>query len=299
MAYKNKIYHLCNISPKVIFRDEEDYSIAICRLAACAYTTATEVWAYAFMSTHFHLVVKSDNLAKFIKLLKVNIAIWHNKKYINNIQIKIGKRELNNEGEIKTAVNYVLKNPIHHNITNVAFSYPYTSAYIYFKEQIYPAHLLYYDRILNRCRRPSEAGYTINKKLFASHQVPDSYLIIDNKSLLPDSFVNVRIIEKLYSNVRDFIYNMNKPLKEELEMFDNATEQRINANGKQSGNNTQRFIESRESLFGKLTDLQVCKLIDEYLYPRTYTQITSEEKSTLWRLLQQKGVNRYQFERAI
>ncbi len=293
MEYKNRVYHLCNFPTKVIFRNEEDYQIAICRLAACAYSTSTEVWAYAFMSTHFHLVVKSGYINKFIKLFKINIAIWHNKKYINNIRIDVDKRELLNEGEIKTAVNYVLKNPIHHKIANVAFRYQFSSAYIYFSEQIYPMEHFEYERIIKRYKKPFDLTKVIYRTLFASHQVPNSYLILDNTSLLPDSFVKVGVIEKLYTNVREFIYNMNKPLKEELEMFDS------DITGKQSDNTSSRYIESRESLFGKLTDIQVCKIIDDYLYPRTYTQITPADKSILLGILRKQGVDRYQFERAI
>ncbi len=86
-----------------------------------------------------------------------------------------------------------------------------------------------------------------------------------------------------------FMYHMNKPLKEELEMFSSD----------ESGNNSshQCFNESKVDLFGKLTDIQVCRIIDEYLHPRTYTQITPEEKTYLTRLLKSKGVDMFQLER--
>ncbi len=289
MNSKNKIYHLCNPSFKVVFRDEEDYLIAISRLAACAYTSSTEIWAYAFMSTHFHLVVKSEDITSFITLLKINITRWHNKKYINNIKIDIFQRELLNAGAIKTAVNYVLKNPIHHNITNIAFRYPYSSAHIYFKEQIYPQEYYKGERSTRNCQSSKSLSDIIYRKLFASHKVPDTYMTIGGKFILPDSFIKVGIIEKLYSNAREFMYHMNKPLKEELEMFSSD----------ESGNNSSHhcFNESKADLFGKLTDIQVCRIIDEYLYPRTYTQVTPEEKTYLTRLLKSKGVDMFQLER--
>lgn len=289
MKGRLNIYHLCNISSKVIFRNEEDYLIAICRLAACAYATSTDVWAYAFMSTHFHLIVKSDNLSNFISLFKTNIAKWHNRKYLNNIQIDIGKRELLNEWEIKIAVNYVLKNPIHHKIADTVFRYPYSSAHIYYNEKISTAEYFEGERSVIHYQKPSELAKRIYKKLFASHQIPDNYLVLKERVIIPDSFVKINIIESLYANVREFMFHMNKPLKEELEMFGES----------ESGNNAYGLSDSRVSLFGKLTDIQVCKIVDEYIYPKTYTQITLEERAHLYSLLKQRGVEKFQFERIV
>lgn len=284
MRRENTIYHLCNRSSKVIFRNEEDYLIAICRLAACAHTTSTEIWAYAFMSTHFHLVVSSENIARFIKLFKINLATWHNKKYINNIQIEINKRALLNKGDIRTAVNYVLKNPIHHKIEEIAFRYPYSSAHIYFKDKIYPMEYLQQESKRILYKKPFELKTKIYERLFASHRLPDDYIILNDNTLLPDSFVKVDIIEKLYSSARDFMYHMNKPLQEELEMFDSSE---------------HYFGENNLDLFGKLTDMQVCKIIDDHIYPKTYTQISPEEKSYLIRMLRQKGVDKFQLNRVL
>ncbi len=289
MKNKNKIYHICNVSPKVIFRDEEDYLIAICRLAACAYATSTEIWAYSFMSTHFHLVVRSNNIVRFIKMFKINISSWHNNKYINDIRINIGKRELLNEGEIRTAMNYVLKNPVHHKIVNIAFKYPYSTAHIYFKEYICTDEYFEGERPIKHFQKPSDLQGRTYRKLFASHQVPDSYMVYGEKIVIPDSFVKTAIIEKLYSNARDFMYHMNKPLQEELDMFDK--EDVINV--------AKNIGEFRVSLFGKLTDIQACKIVDEFVAPKLYTQIAPDEKTKLIKLLQQKGVDKFQIERVI
>ncbi len=282
MVSGNKIYHLCNMSPKVIFRNEEDFMIAISRLAACAYTTLTEVWAYSFMSTHFHIVVRTGSITEFIKLLKINYATWHNKKYLNNIQLNIGKRELFNAGEIRTAVNYVLKNAIHHGIVDIAFKYPYSSAHLYFRDKIYTDEYYAGEHQPQDYSKPSELKTRTYRKLFSKHTIPDSYRILGEKMIMPESFVKIPIIEKLYSNVRDFMFHMNKPLKEELEMFHE---------------NGQNFSESRISLFGKLTDMQVCKIIDGQIAPKPYTAITLKEKYQLTDCLRKQGIDKYQLER--
>ncbi len=286
MKGQRKVYHLCNLSHKVIFRKEEDYFNAINRLAACACETTTEVWAYAIMSTHLHLIVRSDDIGKFIKSLCQTISRTINHKYSSHIQVSLSRRELNGKGEILTAVNYVLKNPMHHQVAEVAFSYTYSSAYLYFKDKIRMEDSPFSPASIRVLQKSSEISTRIYRKLFGHHALPEDCRIINNLVILPESFVKVKFIETLYESVRGFLYNMNKPLKEELEMF---------------GHNTDfnNYSDSSVSLFGKLTDIQVCEIIDEYIYPRPYTQITPKERDNITEILRRKGVNTYQMERCL
>ncbi len=271
MKTEKRIYHLCNLSPKVIFRNEEDFMIAISRLAACAYDTETEVWAYAFMSTHFHLIVNTAAIDAFIKMFKINISMWHNKKYLKKINVSVGKRSLESYKEILTAVNYVLKNPIHHKIVDIAFRYPYSSAHLYFRNQIDREDYFEGEKAVRKVLSPDKLSYRTKRKIFASHNVPPEYKVLDNRMILPESFVRLDRVHNLYQSARSFMYNMSKALKEEIIMF---------RNDRESINST----ESSVSLFGKLTDMELCAFVDNYLYPKTYAMI---------------GVSRHQFERLI
>ncbi len=219
MRKEKKVYHIYNLSHNVIFRDEEDYLVAICRLAACAYELGTEVWAYAVMSTHFHLVVRTEDLHAFVKLFKLNIARWHNHKYNARIGVNFSFRELSDEGAIRVATNYVLKNPIHHGLVEVAFKYPYSSAHLYFRDKIIREPYYSGEQEAKVCESPSDLGYVLEKKLFASHVLPKSYKVQEGKVILPETFVKVNTVCTLYKSVRNFLYNMTKPLDEELKMF--------------------------------------------------------------------------------
>ncbi len=286
MKGKRKVYHLCNLSQKVIFRNKEDYYNAINRLAACAYEASTEVWAYAIMSTHLHLIVKTDDIDKFTKAFCQTISRTINHKYNSHIRVSLSKRALNDKGEILTAVNYVLKNPMHHQVAEVAFTYPYSSAYLYFRDKIRMEDSLLCPAWMVTPQRPSEIGTRVYRKLFGKHVLPEKYLITNGVVIQPESFVNVRIIEMLYESVRSFLYNMNKPLKEELEMFGQNTE-------------FDNYSDSAVSLFGKLTDIKVCEIIDDYVSPRPYTQMTSEERIKITAILHKKSVSIYQIERCL
>ncbi len=286
MKREFKLYHVCNLSDRVIFRGEDDYLVAICRLVACAYATASDIWSYAFMSTHFHLIVRTTDIVAFLRIFKINLSRWHNNKYNAGIRINVGIRELTDEGAVRVAMNYVLKNPIHHGLVDVAFKYPYSSAHIYFREYIYRDP--YYSGEFSRkiLQIPERLGSTMERKLFGSHKLPKKYLVQDGRLVLPENFVNVSAVCTLYKTVRNYIYNMTKPLDEEIRMF-GADRDSIN------------LRESRVSLFGKLTDIQVCGIIDEYISPKTYTQATSDEKAVLSIMLREKGVDSFQIERCL
>ncbi len=280
------LYHICNQSSKVIFRNEEDFRIAICRLAACAYETESEIWAYAFMSTHFHLIIQTSNLEAFVKMFKINVSTWHKNKYNNKIQVRVGSRALNSYMEILTATNYVLKNPVHHKLVDIALSYPYSSTHIYFKTQIYRSDYYEGERQTRATDSPGNLKYRANRVLFASHKVPEKYQISGGKMIVPESFLMVDKVQSLYQSARNFIYQMTKPLTEEIQMFRDDT-------------SSINFQETAVSLFGKLTDSEVCRIIDSYISPRTFPQIDDETKAQLWEILRSKGVNKFQFERAI
>ncbi len=286
MKKEIKIYHLCNLSPKVLFRNEEDYLVAICRLAACAFETGAEVWAYSFMSTHFHLIVRTAEISAFVRLFRINMSRWHNHKYNASIRVNIGVRQLADEGAVRIATNYVLKNPIHHGLAEVAFQYPYSSAHVYFKEKIGRSQYYSGEYTDKRMMTPSELGPTQERVLFGSHKLPESYKIQEGKVIAPETFLKVENVCILYKSVRNYLYNMTKPLDEELRMFGQDLDS-IN------------LQESRVSLFGKLTDMQVCSIIDEYLAPKTYTQATCGEIEILSIMLREKGVDKYQIERCL
>ncbi len=286
MRGKTRIYHICNLSDKVIFRDEEDYLVAICRLAACAYDVRTEVWAYSFMSTHFHLIVRSSDVGAFIRLFKINVSRWHNHKYNAGIRINVGMRTLEDEGAVRIATNYVLKNPIHHGLVDVAFMYPYSSAHVYFKEQIYRSEYYSGENSYKLMQSPSELGATLERKLFGAHKLPGSIKVQEGRVVLPETFVKVGTVCALYKTVRNFLYNMTKPLEEELRMFGEDIES-VNSR------------ESRVSLFGKMTDIQVCGIIDKYIAPKSYTEITPEQVIAVSGMLRERGADKFQIERCL
>lgn len=273
-----KLYHVCNLGQRVVFRNEDDYVMAINRLASCAFATASEIWAYAIMSTHFHIIVRTARIAELMNMYKRGIAIWHNKKYCASISLDVSHRLLSNPREIITALNYVLKNPLHHNVCELPFKYPYSSVNCYFKQEMEREEYFAGEKSSAPDIKPSQCANRKYRKCFGSSIVPDDYSLIGGVMVRPESFVAVPNVRSLYKSSRNFIYNMNSALKEEEDMFSDGKPNSV-------------------SLFGRISDRNLCAQIDSTIAPKTYTQLSSLEMEEMWYKYSREGVDKYQFAR--
>ncbi len=285
MTYK-KIYHICNHSPIIIFRKPEDYISAINRLASCGYETQSEILAYCILSTHFHIIIRTSKIDEFISRYKRCISIKHNTVYNASIKLFISYRWLENHYNVKVALNYVIKNPIHHQISNTIFSHAYSSGTFYFANELIREDLFTGEKQLIKLIKASELTWRDSERMFGRTKLPDSYLIAGGTVVWPGSFLKVDYVENIYSSVRGFLYQMGLPLKEEIELFGEDIE------------STNKNL-CQISLSGKLNDIQVCQIIDTEIYPRTYTQIRDNEVTSLWEKVRRLGGSRAQFSRAI
>lgn len=275
----NNLHHICNLSPIIIFRTVEDYLLAISRMASCAYMSYVDIFAFCILSTHFHIILRGDQngVDNFIKLYKTNLIRLHRAFYHHSLKLIISDTPIVGDEHAITALNYTLKNPIHHGITNTAFSYPYSSMGCYFQNEIMKGERFPGERHIYKHKTPDELSSMDYRKLFCTHEVPNSFKIMNDQFLIPESFVAVNLVETIYSSARNFLFQMNKPLKEEEEAFDSK----------------------KGLLTGQISDLSACKIMDKYIAPKSYSDIRPEDKPELWNYLKTKGINYSQFQRMV
>ena len=288
---RGDIYHICNLSPKVIFRSEEDFLMAINKLAICSFVCNVDILAFSIMSTHFHIVVMGteEDVRKFLSLISKILACRYRQHYGKSLKINFSTRKINeNMYDLITCINYVLKNGLHHGVVGYPFVYPYSSIGCYFYEELRRQEYFKGENanIYQTYLKPSDLSLRDKRALFGSFNAPETFRILFNRIVIPESFVNVRLVEQIYSTPKNFMYNMMKPLKEEIEMF--GTDQTLI---------NDRF--SKVNLAGTLSDLQVCEIIDCSIYPRSFTSLSKMEISNLWEKLLRQGVSKFQFERCI
>ena len=129
MVGMRKLFNLCISSPEeVMFRSVDDYNEAVNQLALSSFKTNTSILADSIMSTHLHSTAESEDPYVFLHNFKIRYSLYFNKKY--NVKRHDNSSnyviELNGQCHILNAVNYVLRNGLHHGQCASAFGNPST-----------------------------------------------------------------------------------------------------------------------------------------------------------------------------
>ena len=270
---KYDLLHICIKSEdELMHREEEDYRSGISKMALAAYRTGTRIFAYAFMSTHIHIIVQSPDVSRFISNFRNSYTKWFNCKYRRTG--RLGERyfytvSLDSLYRIIHAVNYVLRNPVHHLVTDTAIGYEFCSARYVFAS----------DFCLNegRFKRVRSALYSKNVNL------PDSFWLNEQGMISPKSFLEIPFVERLYMTVKNYMYNINRPSYADLDK-PNDGDKPLNISHIESDYNIEDLQqnERKRSVKEFIADIDICRIIDkELLKGRTYAQLSDQEKKRI------------------
>ena len=188
---------------------------------------------------------------------------------------------------ILTALNYVNRQGLHHGLAASALGYPYCSANAYFKKAL--------GRDENRHLMPREERYH-----YLTHNVsiPERYRMDENGFLLREDILDINTVEQYYITPRSYLYQMNRYTDESI----------VNEQKDERSNTpivTIDLIERCDPDFdlgqilaneqgkvnrNRMTDLELCTLIDNYYVPRyshgseeaTIYTLSSRERSSLY-----------------
>lgn len=113
-----KIYHIIirGINKQDIFLDNQDLRKFRKEIKRVNEKYQFEIYAYAFMSNHVHLIIndKNENLELIMKSLTVSYSNYFNKKYerIGHLfENRFKSHAIEDEGYLKNVVRYIHKNP--------------------------------------------------------------------------------------------------------------------------------------------------------------------------------------------
>lgn len=284
----NLIYHIYSRGKYVVFPEEQDYLMFVNKLAINSFVRPTKIWAYSIMSTHFHLVVETQSeqmLQKFIRRLRLSYSRYYLDRYgwspFSNM--KTSYRRLKDYNSIKTALNYVMRNPYHHYITSNVFNYPYTSLQYVFASRRNPERAALTSetqlvRVSNLTKRAQKV--LLNKEL-----IPESYMVNkETMTIYPPSFLQLEKVEHFYKDDRDFMYTM----------LDAKT---LDANHEAVG-------EEKSEIYAgtKLTDLAVCGMINRNVHRlgvKSFHFLTIDAMNDLILSLHSEGVADDQITRCL
>ena len=270
---KYDLLHICIKSEnELMHREEEDYRSGISKMALAAYRTGTHIFAYAFMSNHIHMVVQSPDISRFVSNYRNAYTRWFNHKYCRTG--RLGERYfytvlLDSLYRILHAVNYVLRNPVHHLVTDTAIGYEFCSARYVFSS----------DFCLNEVRsgKVRSAFYSKNVPL------PDSLWLNEQGMISPKSFLEIPAVEKLYMTAKNYMFYINRPSYSDTDK-PNANEKPLEISQIEPSYNVEELQqnERKRSVKEFTDDMDICRIVDkELLNGRTYAQLTDHEKKRI------------------
>lgn len=280
-----KNFHFCiSGGNEVIFRTEDDYIRGFNSLAITVAETGAFLNAEAFMSTHLHVCVRTDDIHTFIRKFWRSYTRYFNSKYLRSGTLGCSPFILEIEGfhHWLTAICYVLRNPVHHGIASTPFAYRYCSANAIFRRETGKL-----DR--SECL-PRKSYYRYLPKGVIC---PPEYEMDTSGMIKRETVLDLPDIEHKFGTPRSFLFYMNRLSGEEwkreqdkdnndrypisLELIEKEITQ-------QSLSEMLRYEHGRSD-HKRMTDIELCELIDLDILSsydkRTVYELSQKEKQEL------------------
>ena len=192
------------------FLDDDDYKAGMNGVAVTAHQMNMEVLAFILMSNHVHFVLYTDreDALRFINEFKRNHSAYLQRRYgfkehLRNNDVEVQKVGLEDES-LERVIAYVQMNSVAANICLHPTGYPWGTGNTFFRKTS-----LYGRKIGTMSKRAQK------KYLRSNVVLPEDYLV-ENGYVLPDSYVQVRIVEDIYrtpSRFNYFLVNSSKAKK--------------------------------------------------------------------------------------
>lgn len=281
---------------EVMYRDEADLIRGFNCLAVAAMETESRLMAEGFMSTHHHAVVQTDNVKALLRKERYAYTRYFNARY--GRRGSLGEKTpffLTIEGLYHTtvALNYVLRQGLHHGLATTPFEYVHGSANAIFRRQLGKPDP---ERLMPADQR--------SKYLPDRACVPESVRMLPSGLLVREDVIDTAYVEKTYITPRNYLFQMNK-LTDEKWQEEQRSEQShtpvITLDLIETGVGGIDVAQLLRNENGKvntgiLTDLELCRIIDTEYLPRiarkgesmTVYSLSSSERADLGNRLWQE-----------
>ncbi|MBR0240096.1 MAG: hypothetical protein IJQ52_03095 [Bacteroidales bacterium] len=193
--------------------NDDDMSFLLNQVAILSYNLDTEVMAYALMSNHLHLILRTGESGgglffdEWIKGISRYLSYRGKGQYLK--LIKIGINPITSLRQFRDEVAYVVRNPFVVRQDINLLSYRWCSGYLYFNE------------LFNRNEGKAAGALTYRERRAVIHSsekaIPDA-LRVEGRLILPESFVNYRLTERLFGSARQFLMSVLKNVEAQIEL---------------------------------------------------------------------------------
>ena len=209
-------YHLSTkpIEDGLIFECEEERRIAMNWMGILSKEFRIEILAFALMSNHFHFIVKGellDGLA-FFKQLKKRLSTYFSRKgrlgVLDSVVLDSNTPPISSLKQFRNEIAYVIRNPYVARTDVNPFAWPWCSGYLYFNPFLQ----------LLGSRSVSDLTFREKREITRSSDLAlDSSLRVRDGMIVPESYVNYKLVEQLFPNARKFTWWVLKNVEAQVE----------------------------------------------------------------------------------
>lgn len=264
---KTKIYHVCLSShEEVMFRSAADLNMGFNCLAAAVISTDSRLFAEGFLTTHYHYLVQTSSLKELMYRCRYAYTRYFNNKYFRRGRLgehNYFKLEVEGTYHIQAALNYVLRQGLHHGLAASPFGFEHCSANSFFCKD------------LGKTLTPPLLRDEFRRRYLPSNiKIPSQYRMSAEGLLLRKDVLDVAWVEQNYITVKNFLFQMNR-LPDERDLQAQKEENGrppITMEAIEAGVPDFVAKEARNFEYGKvnrskMTDLELCSIIDNNIVP--------------------------------
>ncbi len=198
------------------FWDDEDYVNGMNCVPVCAVTADVIVYCFCLMSNHVHFILKGrkENCIKFIREYKRLRSRQMTLRYgdehsIDGSQISISL--VDSVDYMRTAIAYVMRNPMSAGLKVFPTEYRWSSSNLYFADRAFKNAGL---------KRLGDISISGRRRLFRTKiQLSDDYLVEADGVIFPGSYVDYAAVESLFGYPQKLAYCLSSTKDIEVELM--------------------------------------------------------------------------------
>lgn len=269
-------YHLCLSShDEVLFRNEEDLIVGFNYLAVTALETDSVLLADGFLSTHHHEAVRTDDPVALGRRNRYAYTRYFNAKYHRKGSLGEGQiftLKVDGLYHTQALLNYVLRQGLHHGLASTAFGYRHGSANSVFRKDLGKTNA---PALIEERKRHLFLPYNT--------RVPSKYRMGSDGLLLREDVEDIAYVEGVYVSPRNFLFQMNR-ISDGKDIADQQKENSLPAvtlesveKGVPGFDPSTAFVAEQGRVNkNRLTDIELCRIIDDAILPLRYCKSGGE-----------------------
>ncbi|MBQ7622372.1 MAG: transposase [Bacteroidales bacterium] len=198
-----------HLETKIWFRDDDDFRAGMNYVAVTVASTNLAVLAFVLMSNHVHFLIecgRKEDVNTFIIQFKRLFGSYCHRKYGTERFFRSNGVDIQSippaKESVERVIAYIVMNPVAARICAAPSGYRWGSGSCYFndnRQQGIPVGSLSAKKRAERIR----------SKLL----IPDEWLLSCDNYILPDSYIQIRAVERLFRNPARYNYFLNSSSK--------------------------------------------------------------------------------------